>query len=208
MEFQDRRDAGRQLAESLRGYAELDPVVVGLPRGGVVVAAEVANRLGCPLDVIVVRKLGVPWQPELAMGAIGEGGIRVVDRAVVAQSGVTDRQLAEVEQAERAELASRVQRFRHGREMVPLQGRTVLIVDDGVATGSTARAACAVAREHGAARIVLAVPVGPRGVERNFRGVADEVVCLAAPAGFHAVGQYYRDFTQTTDEEVSRILGG
>lgn len=207
MRFTDRRDAGRRLAEALLGYSGQDPVVVGLPRGGVVVAAEVASRLHCPLDVIVVRKLGVPWQPEVAMGAIGEGGVRVVDRRIIAQTGVTDRQMAEVEQSERAELAARVKRFRQGREMVPLQGRTVIVVDDGIATGSTARAACAVAREHGAASIVLAVPVGPRGIERSFAGVADEVVCLTTPSPFYAVGQAYRDFTQTSDTEVSRILG-
>jgi predicted phosphoribosyltransferase len=206
MVFADRRDAGRRLAEALERLRGTDPVVLGLPRGGVVVAAEVAHRFDAPLDVIVVRKLGVPWQPELAMGALGEGGARVLDTGVLAATGVTPAQLAQVERQAAAEVADRVRRLRDGRSALPLQGRTVWIVDDGIATGSTVRAACAVARERGAAMIVVAVPVGPFGVAQEFAGAADEVVCLESPRDFHAVGQAYRDFGQTTDAEVAEIL--
>jgi predicted phosphoribosyltransferase len=206
MVFVDRRDAGRRLAEELERLRGTDPVVLGLPRGGVVVAAEVADRFAAPLDVIVVRKLGVPWQPELAMGALGEGGARVLDPGVLAATGVTPAQLAQVERQAAGALADRVRRLRGGRPGLSLQGRTVWIVDDGIATGSTVRAACAVARERGAARIVVAVPVGPFGVAQEFAGAADEVVCLESPRDFHAVGQAYRDFGQTTDAEVAEIL--
>jgi predicted phosphoribosyltransferase len=206
MVFADRRDAGRRLAEALERLRGTDPVVLGLPRGGVVVAAEVADRFAAPLDVIVVRKLGVPWQPELAMGALGEDGARVLDAGVLAATGVTPDQLAQVERQAAAEVADRVRRLRDGRSALPLQGRTVWIVDDGIATGSTVRAACAVARERGAAMIVVAVPVGPFGVAQEFAGAADEVVCLESPRDFHAVGQAYRDFGQTTDAEVAEIL--
>ena len=181
-------------------------MVLGLPRGGVVVAWEAARRLGAPLDVIVVRKLGVPWQPELAMGAIGEGGAMVLDRGVVASTGVGEAQIAAVKDRERAELASRVQRLRGGRPAAPIEGRTVIIVDDGIATGSTARVACQVARARGASHVVLAVPVAPAGIERAFAGLADEVVCLITPADFAAVGQFYRDFDQVSDDEVTRLL--
>jgi putative phosphoribosyl transferase len=206
--FVDRVDAGRRLAtrlEHLRGH---DAVVVGLPRGGVPVAAEVARSLGAPLDVIVVRKLGVPWQPELAMGAIGEGGVRVVDDAIVSALGVTAADLAAVEAAERHELDRRAERFRAGRPPVPLDGRTVVVVDDGVATGSTAKAACRVARAHGAARVVLAVPVAPHGWQREMGGAADEYVAVTAPEPFGSVGQFYVDFRPTSDDEVIACLTG
>lgn len=206
MMFADRADAGRALAQRLAGTFGSNVVVLGLPRGGVVVAAEVARALGAPLDVIVVRKLGVPWQPELAMGAIGEDGVRVLEPSVSAQVG--EAQIAAVERVEHAELTSRVARFRGERPMLPLTGRTALIVDDGIATGSTARAACRVARGHGAARVVLAVPVAPHGVERDFAGIADEVIALATPRSFGAVGSFYADFRQTTDAEVIRLLHG
>lgn len=206
MMFADRAEAGRALGQRLAGRLGDDVVVLGLPRGGVVVAAEVARALGAPLDVIVVRKLGVPWQPELAMGALGEDGVRVLDPEVSAQ--VPQAQIAAVERAERAELAARVERFRGGRPMVVLRGRTALIVDDGIATGSTARAACRVARGHGAARVVLAVPVAPPGIEHEFAAVADDVIALVTPARFAAVGQCYVDFRQTTDTEVMRLLQG
>jgi len=204
--FRDRAAAGRALAERLEAYRAERPVVLGLPRGGVVVAAEVAQHLGAPLDVIVVRKLGVPWQPELAMGAIGEDGVRVLDRRVLEQARIGEAELAAVEQRERQVLADRVRRLRGVAAPAPLADRSVLVVDDGIATGSTARAACAVARAHGAARIVLAVPVAPSGVESSFHDVCDEVIALTAPAGFGAVGRYYRDFGQTTDDEVATIL--
>lgn len=180
--------------------------MLGLPRGGVPVAFEVASALHAPLDVIVVRKLGVPYQPELAMGAIGENGARVVDDRIVRLAGVGPDEMAEAERAERSELERRVARFRDGRRRVPLRGRLVVIVDDGIATGSTARAACGVARELGASRVVVAAPVGPVDAADRLRPEADEVICLTQPARFSAVGQAYRDFTQTSDEEVQRLL--
>lgn len=204
--FSDRVDAGKQLAGQLAHFRGGDVVVVGLPRGGVPVAAEVARALDAPLDVIVVRKLGVPFQPELGMGALGEDGVKVLNPDVIAMAGVTDRELAAVEGRESAELRRRAERFRAGRERVPLTGRVVVVVDDGVATGSTARAACAVARAHGAARVILAVPVAPVDWTRRLAGAADELVCVATPTPFFGIGQFYDDFSQTTDDEVIRHL--
>ncbi len=181
-------------------------VVVGLPRGGVPVAFEVARSLGAPLDVIVVRKLGVPFQPELGMGAIGEGGARVVDKEVQVAAGVSVEELAAVEAKERAELDRRVRRFRGMRPPVPLAGRTVVVVDDGIATGSTARAACQVARARGAARVVLAVPVASAESVATLSHDANEVVCIAMPTRFLGIGQFYEDFTQTSDGEVVALL--
>jgi putative phosphoribosyl transferase len=206
MLFTDRTDAGRRLAGRLRAYRDSDAVVLGLPRGGVPVAYEVARELDKPLDVIVVRKLGVPHQPELAMGAIGECGARVLNDDVVQGVEVSEHEIEMVEKAERAELLRRVERFRDGRPPVALAGRTALIVDDGVATGSTARAACRVARALGAERVVVAVPVGAPDAIIAVGEDADEVVWLDAPSWFSAVGQWYRDFAQTTDEEVAGLL--
>jgi putative phosphoribosyl transferase len=205
--FSDRVEAGRRLAERLRALSgRADVVVLGLPRGGVVVAHEVASRLGCPLDVIVVRKLGVPSRPELAMGAIGEEGVRVLDPHIVDLSRVSGRELAAVETREREELARRITLFRGGRARVPLTGRVAVVVDDGVATGSTVKAACRAAYGLGAARVVVAAPVAPRDVEERLRGFADEVVVVERPADFRAVGQFYDRFDQTTDEEVIALL--
>jgi putative phosphoribosyl transferase len=204
--FLDRTDAGRQLARALAPLRHENPVVLGLPRGGVPVAYEVALALDAPLDVILVRKLGVPFQPELGMGAIGEGDVRVVNERVVSLAGVTAEELAEVEARERAELGRRADRFRRQRAGVPIAGRTVVVVDDGVATGSTVRAACRVARARGAARVVLAVPVAPAGAMAKLRADADDVVCLAAPHEFSAIGRFYVDFTQTGDDEVVACL--
>jgi putative phosphoribosyl transferase len=206
MPFIDRQDAGRQLADRLQDYRGDDVVVLGLPRGGVPVAFEVAQALGAPLDVILVRKLGVPYQPELAAGAIGEGGVRVLDRDVLRHTQLTADELGAVERAERAELRRRTTRFRGGRTPVPLVGRTAIVIDDGVATGSTARAACQVARAHGARRVVLAVPVGAADAIAALRHDADDVVCLETPAWFRAIGQWYADFSQTSDEEVMQLL--
>lgn len=203
--FASREEAGRRLAHRLEHFRGTRAVVLGLPRGGVVVAHQVAVALGLPLDVIVVRKLGVPYQPEYAMGAIGEGGTRVLDRDVVDRARVGDAQLAAVEMREREALAARVERFRRGQERVDLRGRTALVVDDGIATGSTARAACMVARGLGADRVVLAVPVGPSDTVHDFPE-ADEVVCLREPEPFFAVGYHYRDFGQTSDDEVVALL--
>jgi putative phosphoribosyl transferase len=170
------------------------------------VAFEVARALGAPLDVIVVRKLGVPWQPELAMGAIGEGGVRVVNEEVMRITDLSERELAAIEARERPELVRRARRFRGDRQREPLDGRTVVIVDDGIATGSTARAACHVARAHGAGRVVLAVPVAPPDWTSRFAGDADELIALETPEPFRAVGQAYQDFSQTTDAEVLECL--
>ncbi|WP_323181421.1 phosphoribosyltransferase family protein [Streptomyces sp. NBC_00154] len=182
-------------------------VVLGLPRGGVPVAAEVAEALGAPLDVCLVRKLGVPSQPELGMGAIGEGGVRVINDDVVRTAHITPDELAEVEAREREVLESRAQRYRGGQEPIGLEGRTVLVVDDGVATGSTARAACRIARARGAARIVLAVPVAPHDWITRLGEEADELICLHTPRNFFAVGQFYTiDFCQVDDDEVVACL--
>src|SRR5205085_10504383 len=178
----------------------------GLPRGGVVVAYEVATALEAPLDVILVRKLGVPFQPELAMGAIGEGGAYVIDDAVLREVHVGASEVAAAEARERDELARRVRRFRDGRDPVSLVGRTALIVDDGIATGSTARAACQVARARGAARVVVATPVAsPSAVARLGRD-ADDVIALERPQCLRAIGEFYDDFSQTSDAEVMEIL--
>ena len=201
--FADRVDAGQRLAHELEGIRAEHPVILGLPRGGVPVAFEVARALTAPLDVIVVRKLGVPSQPELAMGAIGENGVQIIDPRTVAR--VSPEELRTVQARERALLEVRVTRLRRGGRRTNPAGRTAVIVDDGIATGSTARAACRVARELGATKVIVAVPVGPAKTLRNFTE-ADAVLWVAAPESFIAVGSYYRDFTATTDEEVIDLL--
>lgn len=206
MAFRDRADAGRRLAALVEHLRAEEPVVVGLPRGGVPVAGEVALALGAPLDIILVRKLGVPSQPELAMGAIGEDGVRVLDAALISCAGVTLTDIATVEACAHTEIERQAQRFRRGRPPVPLVGRTVVIVDDGLATGSSARAACRVASARGAARVVLAVPVAPRRWREALGEVADELVCVATPEPFLAVGLAYEDFSQTSDDEVVACL--
>ncbi len=206
MPFVDRVEAGRRLAELLEPLRDAGIVVLGLPRGGVPVAFEVARALRAPLDVIVVRKLGVPFQPELAMGAVGEEGIEVVNDQIVRLAGISADAFAAVEQRERAEVAKRASRFRGGRPRVPLAGRTAVIVDDGVATGATARAACQVARAEGAAQVVLAVPVASPRALAELSEVADKVVCVEAPSWFAAVGQAYQRFDQVRDDEVVALL--
>ncbi|MFM9369961.1 phosphoribosyltransferase family protein [Streptomyces sp. Da 82-17] len=206
MLFTDREDAGRRLAEAVRHLQEDRPVVLGLPRGGVPVAYEVARELDAPLDVIVVRKLGVPRQPELGFGAIGEGGVRVLSDDIVRRARVEPEQIEAVERQESQELRRRAERYRAGRPRVPVEGRTVIVVDDGIATGATASAALRVARAQGAARVVLAVPTAPADTVGRMRQIADEVVCLSAPTLFGSVGEWYRDFSQTTDEEVMGCL--
>ena len=206
MPFLDRSDAGRRLADRVLHLRGEDVVVLGLPRGGVPVAAEVAQALGAPLDVILVRKLGVPVQPELGLGAIGEGGIRIINADVVAIAHVTDEEIAAVEQRERAELDRRARRFRGERRRTPLTGRIAIIIDDGIATGSTARAACQVARAQGAVRVVLAVPVAPPSARGALAADADEVICLEMPGHFMAIGEWYQDFSQTSDQEVVSLL--
>jgi putative phosphoribosyl transferase len=208
MRFHDRDDAGRRLAARVAELELDDPVVLALPRGGVPVAAQVARALGAPLDVILVRKLGVPAQPELAMGALGEEGVRVLDRELVMRARVRDDQLAEVEERERGELERRARAYRGDREPLPIAGRTVLIVDDGLATGATARAAIEVARARGAGRVVLAVPVAPPETVTALRADADAVVSVETPAAMAAIGQWYDDFSQTSDAEVVAHLEG
>jgi predicted phosphoribosyltransferase len=207
--FADRDAAGVALVGVVQDHPELTadaPVVVALPRGGVPVAAPLARSLGAPLDVIIVRKLGVPGHAELAMGAIGEGGVRVLDHEVMASSRVTAAQLAAVEEHEAGELARRAALLRDGRAAIPLGGRRVIVVDDGLATGSTARAAIQVARAAGASAVVLAVPVAPPSTVAELSRVADAVVCVVTPSPFAAIGQWYRDFSPTTDATVVRIL--
>jgi putative phosphoribosyl transferase len=202
----DRTDAGKALARSLEHLRGTDLVVLGLPRGGVPVAYEVAKALGAPLDVIVVRKLGVPYQPELAMGAIGEGGIRVSNDEVIRRGGITQQEIAAVEERERADLVEQAQRFRADRPHIDVAGRTAVIVDDGIATGSTAAAACQVARQMGATRVILAVPVGAPESISSLQVVCDEVDCLYAPEYFMAVGTFYDNFRHVSDKEVTDLL--
>jgi putative phosphoribosyl transferase len=209
--FANRADAGRRLADRLTTLrtdrlSNDHLVVLGLPRGGVPVAFQVAMALGAPLDVIMVRKVGVPFQPELAMGAIGEGDVRIVNQEVARAAGVDASEFAAVEARERHELGRRAARFRGSRDRIAVAGCTALIVDDGIATGSTVRAACQVARAHGASRVIVAAPIAPPRVVESLRKVADEVIVLQSPESFGAIGQFYDDFSQTSDEEVVRLL--
>ena len=206
MVFADRQEAGRRLAVRLAPLAEEHPVVLALPRGGVPVAFEVAQALGSSLDVIVVRKLGVPSQPELGMGAVGEDDTEVLNEEIVRLAAVSPDELERAEERARAEVATRARLFRGARGAVPLTGRTVIVVDDGIATGGTARAALQVARARGATRIVLAIPVAPIESVDELRAVADSVVCLETPAPFYGVGEWYRDFSQVPDDVVVRLL--
>jgi putative phosphoribosyl transferase len=207
MRFQDRHDAGRALAERLAHYAgRSDLLVLALPRGGVPVGHEVARALGAPLDVFLVRKLGVPGQEELAMGALASGGVLVRNREVIDALGITDDELRDVAGHEQQELRRRERLFRGDRPPPAVAGRTVILVDDGLATGSTMRAAVAALRRMGPSRIVVAVPVGAGDTCAEFAAVADEVVCAQTPDPFMAVGMWYEDFTQTTDDEVRQLL--
>ncbi|MGB6946082.1 MAG: phosphoribosyltransferase [Bryobacteraceae bacterium] len=205
--FLDRRDAGRQLAAKLASYAD-DPsvLVLGLPRGGVPVAYEVARALGAPLDVFVVRKLGVPGHRELAMGAIASGGVRVLNWDVIDALGILPAVVESVADRELLEL-ERQQRVYRGQKPLPeLSGRTVIVVDDGLATGSTMRAAVGALRQSKPARIIVAAPVAAAQTVRILNEEADNVVCLSAPQDFHAVSMWYQDFSQTSDEEVRNLL--
>jgi predicted phosphoribosyltransferase len=207
MLFHDRRDAGRKLAEKLMKYANRpDVLVLALPRGGVPVGFEVAQALHAPLDVFLVRKLGVPGREELAMGAIASGGVRVLNEDVVNQLGIPEEVIDAVAAEQAQELRRREQAYRDDRPAPEVQGATILLVDDGLATGSTMRAAVAALRRQGPARIVVAVPVGAVETCDDLRTVADEVVCARTPEPFWAVGIWYEDFTQTTDEEVHDLL--
>lgn len=204
--FKDREDAGRQLARALAPLRAEEPLVLALPRGGVVVGYQVAQALGAPLDVIVVRKLGAPFNPELGIGAIAPDGVRVLDDRTVELLGLSKAQLAAPEERERSEMERRIRRYRGDRPPPPVEGRTVVLVDDGLATGVSLRAAILALRRQGAGKIVVAVPVGaPETVER-LRPEVDDLVCLLAPLGFEAVGEWYDRFDQTSDEEVVELL--
>ena len=205
--FADRDVAGRLLARRLADYRGRDDVVVlGLPRGGVPVAAEVGLELEAPLDVCVVRKLGVPGFPELAMGAIAPGGVRVLNDDIVADLGVSDSQIEQVTAAERGELERRQRAYRGEANPPEMRGRTVILVDDGLATGATMRAAVAAARRAGAARVVVAVPVAAAASAKRLEREADDVVCVMVPHSFASVGQWYDEFTEVSDREVCDLL--
>ena len=205
--FPDRAEAGRFLATKLSKYSGRDDVIVlGLPRGGVPVAYEVARALRVPLDVFIVRKLGVPGFEELAVGAIASGGVRVLNEDVARALPNADEIIEAVTKQETAEVERREQKYRDGRPAPEIQGKTAILTDDGLATGATMRAAVKALRQRGAAKIVVAVPVGPLDTCKEFEEEADEVVCASAPEFFQAVGQYYEDFSQTSDEEVRQLL--
>ncbi|WP_200212169.1 phosphoribosyltransferase [Micromonospora coerulea] len=203
--YRDRAEAGRMLADRLSGLTgQSDVIVLGLVRGGVPVAQVVAERLGAPLDVLVVRKLGMPMAPEVAYGALGPGGVQVLNEMIA--GGLSEDDRAEVRQREQAELDRRERRYRAGRPPLELTGRTAVIVDDGLATGATARAAVQVARHLGAARVVVAVPVGSQQAYEMVAADADQVVCAQTPPDFGAVGAYYDDFHEVSDDEVTEAL--
>ena len=205
--FANRQEAGRLLAAELTKYADReDAIVLGLPRGGVPVAAEVARALHLPLDVMVVRKLGAPGQEELAIGAIGEGGVRVLNRQLVRNLGLDDGDIDRIAATEERELRRRVSAYRGGHESLAVEDKTVLLVDDGVATGATMRAGLQALKAAGAARVIAATPVGAADSLAALENDADEIVVLQTPEWFSAVGQWYEDFGQTTDDEVRGIL--
>jgi putative phosphoribosyl transferase len=205
--FRDRREAGRKLAAKLQRFRDRpDVLVLALPRGGVPVGFELARELNLPLDVFVVRKLGVPWQPELAMGAVASGGIRFLNRDMVRSLGVSESEIAETTAREEESVRQRDILFRDSRPAPKIAGQTVLVVDDGLATGSSMRAAVAALRQRSPARIVVVVPVGSAATCRELESQADEVLCLVTPEPFWAVGQWYADFSPTTDQQVQELL--
>ncbi|NIP71847.1 MAG: phosphoribosyltransferase [Gammaproteobacteria bacterium] len=205
--YPNRAEAGRQLAAALKDYrGREDVIVLALPRGGVPVAYEVAEALGAPMDLVVVRKLGTPGQEELAMGAIATGGARVMNTDVVAALRISEEVIERVVERERRELERRERAYRGERPRPELRDRYIVLIDDGLATGATMRAAVTALRQLGPARIVVAVPVAPPDTVERLRSEADEVVCLATPQPFFGVGQWYADFTQVTDDEVRRLL--
>jgi predicted phosphoribosyltransferase len=206
MVFEDRCDAGCRLGAGLASLAEESPIVFGLARGGVPVAAEVAAALGAPLDVMVVRKLGAPWQPELAVGAIAEDGTVVLDVGLARRAGMSETRLERAVERETREVRRRVERYRNGRPQLDARDRTVIVVDDGLATGLTDLVAVRFLRGHGARRIVVAVPVGSQQAVTLLRQEADEVVCLSIPDDLRSVGQWYRDFSPTSDDEVLALV--
>jgi putative phosphoribosyl transferase len=207
MRFRDRADAGQQLGRRLSNYAGRSSVIVlALPRGGVPVACEVALQIKAPMDVWLVRKLGVPGHPELAMGAITEGGIRVLNRGVISMFEVSGNVIEQVARREQLELERRARLYRGDRPAPTVRGRIVILIDDGLATGSTMQAAVAALRQRAPAQIIVATPVGATTTCEELRQIADDVVCLSTPEPFNAVGLWYEDFSETSDEEVTRLL--
>jgi predicted phosphoribosyltransferase len=207
MIYKDRKDAGKQLAGKLTHYRDKPGVIVlGLPRGGVTVAYEIAGALRCPLDILIVRKIGFPGNPELAAGAISETGTVVLNEDILSRYGVSREYLARETDRQKEEISRRVALYRGGEGVPPLAGKTVILVDDGVATGATVKAAISTLKQEKIARLVAALPVASQDAEREIAKMVDEWVCLQAPAWFEAVGQYYTDFTQVEDEDVVAIL--
>lgn len=204
--FSNRSEAGRLLARRVQAMGLADPVVLALPRGGVPVAVEVARALGAPLDLLLVRKIGAPQQPELAVGAVGEGGDLFVDRHLMDLTGATDEYVARESREQLAEIARRRTAYLGGRAPLPLAGRTAVVVDDGIATGATVHAALKALRRRGPASVVLAVPVASREAVAALSADVDELVCLAQPALFRAVGEHYADFDQVSDDEVEQLM--
>lgn len=207
MVFQDREEAGRKLAEQLRAYANRnDVIVLGIPRGGVPVAYEVARALNAPLDIFVSRKLGVPWQEELAFGAVATGGARVLDHEIIEAIGISDEEIEQISARTRKELERRENLYRGARPALKVYGLTVILVDDGIATGSSMRAAINALRQMRPAQLVVAVPVAPQSTCKRLRSEVDQLVCVQMPEDFYAIGQFYEDFSQVADEEVTQLL--
>ena len=204
--YANRREAGRRLAESLTSYRTHHPVVLGIPRGGVVVADTIARALDADLDIVLTRKLGAPGNPELAIGAVSENGRVIVQREIAATVGADEDYIEREKQRQLAEILARRERYRNVRPKVPLQGRTTILVDDGIATGATMQASIWAAREEGPQEIVVAVPVGPLDAIERLKHEADHVVCPYVPRYFYAIGQFYLDFEQVDDRAVMEIL--
>jgi len=207
--FRDRREAGEKLAEKLSRYkGDENVLILALPRGGVVPGYEIARQLDAPLDVLIVRKIGAPWQSELAAGAVSETGTVVLNDSVVSGYGITGEYLRKETEKQKNEIARRVELYREGRSIAKLEGRTIILVDDGVATGATMKAAIEALAHESIGKLVVALPVAPPDTAQVLKGMADEFICLETPAEFMAVGNHYRDFTQVTDEEVVALLHG
>jgi putative phosphoribosyl transferase len=206
MAFRDRSDAGRKLGEELERFAEEDVIVLGMPRGGVEVAFEVARSLEAPLDVVVIRKLGAPANPEFGFGAIGPNGLRILDDQSVRMLGLSEEDIERVAEREREELERRLEEYRGERTMPDMEGKTLIVVDDGAATGGSARAAVRALKEMDPGKLILALAVAPPDTAEELRQEVDELICLETPSAFMAVGQWYSNFSQTTDEQVVELL--